>query len=147
VGIGVIEGAALLALAPSLLQIFRNQRAISHGERGLSPEEKRAISRAVRRGEAVDEPELASAAVTRASISAEQARWSWRTALATIGALVLWSLPPVTLASQGRWVAAAFFALPPLGVLVLAVLGPRRARRAAEAERLNRRSDAATRPA
>jgi hypothetical protein len=104
----------------------------------LSPADRREVGRAVRRGRAVDDPRLASAAVALATavIAGRQRPWRWVTSVV----FVVWlTVPAIAAWVDHRWGLAAALSLGPLCFLALFAVGIGLGRRATDAVEANRR--------
>ncbi|MGI8809712.1 MAG: hypothetical protein ACR2KK_18100 [Acidimicrobiales bacterium] len=109
----------------------RSEDAVAHLDRS----QRRDVSRAVRSGRAVADPQLAPAAVamSAAIIAGKQRPWRWVTSVIFIAWL---SAPAVAASVEGRWLLATALWLGPvlfLGLIAFRIVLGRRARDAFEA--------------
>jgi hypothetical protein len=104
----------------------------------LSRAERQEVGRAVRRGRAVDDPRLATAAIAMATaiIAGRQRPWRWVTSVV----FVIWlTVPAVAAWADRRWGLAAALSLGPLFFLAMLAIGIGLGRHATAAVEANQR--------
>ena len=104
----------------------------------LDRSERREVSHAVRGGHAVNNPQLAPAAIAMATAvtAGKQRPWRWVTSVIFVAWL---TAPAVAAWVEGRWVLASALSLGPVLFLSLLAFGTLLGRRARDALEVNRR--------